>query len=934
MRLLTVKVIRAMWRNKKAYLACVIVMMMGITMYTSMSNVVVNLGEAVNRYYREYRLADVFATLDGMPENRAEMLMSIEGISEVNARLVTDVRVLIPDNDNTIRLRFIGVDPMANDTLNMYKIADGVGIADGQDIMVGTGFVEAHGLRLGDGISTVINSQNHTFNLCATVMSPEYVYAIPDISTIYADPNTFDIAYVDIRALENATGNVGVVNDLSFALAEGYTFDDVKEDLKYELESYGLRSLIPRKDQTSFSIMEMELTSISSMSQSMPFIFLIVAIFILYIMLRRLVEQERSILGTLKAFGFTNTEILLNYILYGAITGFFGGVLGILFGRAMSAYMFDLFVIFFKIPNIETIFPMRFIALGMAIALASGVAAGFAGAKGVLKLRPAEAMRPVAPPTIKETFLDRSHMVKAAFTSRGMISLRYIFRNKLRSVFILGSVSLSYAMMAVVFSMNLLLDQMLYDQFTKAQVYDFKVTLKTPQNYDRAVDAVNRLGDLREAEGICALPVIVRNEHLSRGMMITGIKSDSSLFNIIDEYYNTYRPPENGMLLTKALADKLNVKRNDVVTIESPMLGADEINIIVTDVVSQTFGAGGYMDIKAMADLAGTDVMVTSLIFNLEDAADRVGADRGAADRDGKVGAAADRSDTVRGATDRDGADRDDTVGANASSAYANIAADRDDTVGANAASANAASGVTNGGVANTASGGSNSSTVEGDISAINGGTIGANAASGVTSGGVANAASANAASANAASGVTSGGVANTASANAARDEIKAQLLSADNVVAFEDNAQTLNMYRELMSTYSFTFVFMGLMAVVIGFAVIYNISKVSLSERSRELATMRVLGMTVGETNEIIAFEHWILSIAGLIVGIPVTLGMRFALSNMIDMEMFVIPGRTAPGAFVWAALGCMCMVYLANIADKGAIRKFDLVEVLKERE
>jgi putative ABC transport system permease protein len=126
----------------------------------------------------------------------------------------------------------------------------------------------------------------------------------------------------------------------------------------------------------------------------------------------------------------------------------------------------------------------------------------------------------------------------------------------------------------------------------------------------------------------------------------------------------------------------------------------------------------------------------------------------------------------------------------------------------------------------------------------------------------------------------------------------------------------------------------MGLMSVAVGFAVIYNISKVSLSERSRELATMRVLGMTVRETNEIIAFEHWILSIVGIIAGIPITIGMRFALSNMMDMEMFVIPGRTAPEAFLLAALGCMCMVFMANQADRGAIRKFDLVEVLKERE
>jgi putative ABC transport system permease protein len=136
------------------------------------------------------------------------------------------------------------------------------------------------------------------------------------------------------------------------------------------------------------------------------------------------------------------------------------------------------------------------------------------------------------------------------------------------------------------------------------------------------------------------------------------------------------------------------------------------------------------------------------------------------------------------------------------------------------------------------------------------------------------------------------------------------------------------------MSTYSTTYVLMGIMSVTIGFAVIYNVSKVSLSERSRELATMRVLGLTVDETNEVIAFEHWLLSFFGMITGIPLAFAMRSALSSMMDTDLYTLPTRTPASAFILAALSCVCMVFLANRAVKGSVRKFDLVEVLKERE
>jgi putative ABC transport system permease protein len=123
-------------------------------------------------------------------------------------------------------------------------------------------------------------------------------------------------------------------------------------------------------------------------------------------------------------------------------------------------------------------------------------------------------------------------------------------------------------------------------------------------------------------------------------------------------------------------------------------------------------------------------------------------------------------------------------------------------------------------------------------------------------------------------------------------------------------------------------------MAVLIAFAIIYNISGVSLSERQRELATMRVLGYSVPETVEILSFENYVLCFLAIIIGIPLTIAAAKAMGAAYDNEMFSMPERLPVISYVYSALCCMLSVFLSNLAIKNNVRRFSLVEVLKERE
>jgi putative ABC transport system permease protein len=128
--------------------------------------------------------------------------------------------------------------------------------------------------------------------------------------------------------------------------------------------------------------------------------------------------------------------------------------------------------------------------------------------------------------------------------------------------------------------------------------------------------------------------------------------------------------------------------------------------------------------------------------------------------------------------------------------------------------------------------------------------------------------------------------------------------------------------------------VVMEFMAIIVAFAIIYNTSTVSLSERKREYATLRVMGMQIKEVAQIMNIEHWILCIMGMVLGIPFTRLLKIAVKEMVDVDLFTFPVSTEMTAYIGGAAGCILAVIIANKTSEKYIKKFDMVEVLKERE
>jgi putative ABC transport system permease protein len=141
--------------------------------------------------------------------------------------------------------------------------------------------------------------------------------------------------------------------------------------------------------------------------------------------------------------------------------------------------------------------------------------------------------------------------------------------------------------------------------------------------------------------------------------------------------------------------------------------------------------------------------------------------------------------------------------------------------------------------------------------------------------------------------------------------------------------------FRETMSAnMNLTILINLLFAGVIGFGVVYNAARVSLSERSRELASLRVLGFTRGEISMILLGELALLTVAALPVGGLLGYGLTAALGRSVQSEVYRIPLDVSRGAVGWAFLGIIVASAISALLVRRKLDTLDLIAVLKVRE
>jgi putative ABC transport system permease protein len=165
--------------------------------------------------------------------------------------------------------------------------------------------------------------------------------------------------------------------------------------------------------------------------------------------------------------------------------------------------------------------------------------------------------------------------------------------------------------------------------------------------------------------------------------------------------------------------------------------------------------------------------------------------------------------------------------------------------------------------------------------------------------------------------------------------EVYARLQKMPAVASTAARRRVLQSFYDVMADQTLMFAYINTMlATFIAIGVIYNTARITLSERSRELASLRVLGYTRGEVSYILLGELALLVFVGIPVGLGIGYGLAGILATVSRSELFRVPFVVGTWTYAFASLVVLSSAGISALVVRHRIDHFDLVAVLKARE
>ncbi len=601
MRALERKLLRDLWQTRGQGLAIAVVMACATASFVGSTATWRALERSRDLYYAQDSFADVFAEARRVPAPVAHRIAELPGVAEVETRVLGDARADVADG--SARLRLVSLEPSGS-RLNRVHVRQGRLPSPGVsgEGVVSENFAAANRIVPGDRMVLTVNGRREPLLVTGVVLSPEYIYAIPP-GGILPDDRHFGIAWMPRRALEAALDMEGAFDAVALRLVPGASETAVVAGLDRILAPYGGLGAYGRDLQVSHRFVSSEIEEQRAMARVIPAIFLAVAAFLVAVSLTRLVASQRAQIGTLKALGYGNRAIGLHYAGFALVVAAVGAVpgagLGHLFGAGMSLMYRD----FFRFPVLD--YRADFGTMAAALALALGTAAaGAAGAvRAATRLAPAEAMRPPAPATFRLTVVERMGLTRLLSLPARM-AVRNLGRRPARAF--LGTLGIASAVAVLVTGAFFIdaIDYMVTVAFERALRADATVAFTDPVSRD-ALQELAHVPGILAVEPFRAAPAVVRSGHRSERLALTGYPPTPRLSRIVGQDGRALPVPEEGLVISRQLAEILHVSPGERVRVELLDGHRRTADVAVAGTVDDLLGLSAGASLAEVSRLAG-----------------------------------------------------------------------------------------------------------------------------------------------------------------------------------------------------------------------------------------------------------------------------------------------------------------------------------------
>ncbi len=377
-------------------------------------------------------------------------------------------------------------------------------------------------------------------------------------------------------------GRADADKEFADAEIELYDAEEELEDAKEKLKDLKRAStyLLTRDENTGYACFESDTSIVAAVSVVFPVFFFLVAALVCMTTMKRMVDEERTQIGVLKAMGYGRFQIMSKYLFYSGSAALLGSLIGYGLGVAGLPWIsWEIYGLIYGFAPLEyTVLP-TLASSSFAAALLCSMGATWLSCRMELKRQASELIRPKTPRAGKRVFLEYITPVWKRLSFLHKVSARNVLRYRSRLVMMVLGIGGCTALLCTGFGIRDSIAHVADDQFDQITLYDYSVTFQDGQTQESAAAFLDRHGWTEEkALLVHSGSVDVQSPVGSKSVYLVISASDTldgflSLHN--DEGPVAY-PGKDEVVLSSGLAESLDVSPGDTVKLSIGKLGTIE----------------------------------------------------------------------------------------------------------------------------------------------------------------------------------------------------------------------------------------------------------------------------------------------------------------------------------------------------------------------
>ncbi|MGN1266877.1 MAG: FtsX-like permease family protein, partial [Dorea sp.] len=365
---------------------------------------------------------------------------------------------------------------------------------------------------------------------------------------------------------------------------------------------------------------------VGAIGKVFPVIFFLVAAMISLTSMTRMVEEQRTIIGTMKALGYSRFAIASKYLGYALFATLGGSIAGVLIGEKIIPWVivFAYSIIYPNLPEILTPYEMKFALMASIAAIACTTAATLVACYKELEAQPAVLMRPPTPKKGKRVLLERIEFIWKCLNFSWKSTVRNLFRYKKRFFMTIFGISGCMALLLVGFGLKDSIFEISALQYKDIQIYDGMIykkenlTVEDEENLERYLSQnpeINRF-----------MPVDMTGITLKNG------KKERQTYQVvfstlenIDQYVHfqnretdeKYELSDNGVIISEKTAKLLEAEVGDTIEIKDEENGNKEI--VIEHITENYMSHYVYFTKEYYEKVYGEEAEYNSILFATDD---------------------------------------------------------------------------------------------------------------------------------------------------------------------------------------------------------------------------------------------------------------------------------------------------------------------------